>query len=92
MFLSCAGGKYFWDLQKKMYCDFLYYFRLTPVYAMVIGFYATIFVKLGDGPIWDQKVGLERDRCRENWWANILYINNYVNAENLVNFNNVKNE
>lgn len=58
--------------------------RLTPVYAMVIGFYSTIFVKLGDGPIWDQKVGLERDRCRANWWTNILYLNNYINADNLV--------
>ncbi|XP_076646395.1 O-acyltransferase like protein [Halictus rubicundus] len=55
------------------------YLRLTPAYAMVIGFYATLFYKIGTGPQWDQWVGTNRDYCRENWWTNLLYINNYVN-------------
>ncbi|XP_017875872.2 O-acyltransferase like protein-like [Ceratina calcarata] len=55
------------------------YFRLTPAYAMMIGFYATLFYKIGSGPHWDQWVGANKDYCRENWWTNLLYVNNYVN-------------
>ncbi|XP_033326893.2 O-acyltransferase like protein isoform X1 [Megalopta genalis] len=55
------------------------YLRLTPAYAMMIGFYATLFYKMGTGPQWDQWVGANRDYCRENWWTNLLYANNYVN-------------
>ncbi|CAK9804439.1 Nose resistant to fluoxetine protein 6 [Anthophora plagiata] len=54
------------------------YLRLTPAYAMMIGFYATLFYKIGSGPHWDQWVGANRDYCRENWWTNLLYVNNYV--------------
>ncbi|XP_076179413.1 O-acyltransferase like protein isoform X2 [Ptiloglossa arizonensis] len=55
------------------------YVRLTPAYAMMIGFYATLFYKLGTGPQWHQWVGANKDYCRENWWTNLLYVNNYVN-------------
>ncbi|XP_053995244.1 nose resistant to fluoxetine protein 6-like isoform X2 [Hylaeus anthracinus] len=55
------------------------YIRLTPAYAMMIGFYATLFYKLGTGPRWDQWVGENRNFCRENWWTNLLYVNNFVN-------------
>ncbi|XP_015437152.1 PREDICTED: LOW QUALITY PROTEIN: nose resistant to fluoxetine protein 6-like [Dufourea novaeangliae] len=55
------------------------YMRLTPAYAMMIGFYATLFYKVGTGPAWDEWVGQNRDYCRENWWTNLLYVNNYVN-------------
>ncbi|CAB3360039.1 Hypothetical predicted protein [Cloeon dipterum] len=88
-FLSCYLMLLELDKKRKVNVSLLYayrYIRLTPVYAMVVGFYATIYPKLGDGPMWDQKVGLERDRCRDNWWANLLYINNYVNAENMCMF------
>ncbi|XP_076627232.1 nose resistant to fluoxetine protein 6 [Colletes latitarsis] len=59
------------------------YIRLTPAYAMMIGFYATLFYKLGTGPQWDQTVGQNRDFCRENWWTNLLYVNNYVNLDKI---------
>ncbi|XP_076231367.1 O-acyltransferase like protein [Calliopsis andreniformis] len=55
------------------------YVRLTPAYAMMIGFYATLFYKVGSGPRWNVWVGENRDYCRENWWTNLLYVNNYVN-------------
>lgn len=54
------------------------YLRLTPAYAMMIGFYATLFYKVSSGPHWDQWVGANRDYCRENWWLNLLYLNNYI--------------
>ncbi|KAL3267193.1 hypothetical protein HHI36_011329 [Cryptolaemus montrouzieri] len=55
--------------------------RLTPAYAVVLGFYCTIFVQMGDGPFWDERIGVEQERCLASWWANILYINNYVNVD-----------
>ncbi|XP_033218540.1 O-acyltransferase like protein-like [Belonocnema kinseyi] len=57
------------------------YFRLTPAYAMTIGFYATLFYKMGSGLDWDTWVGKNSDYCRKNWWTNLLYINNYINLD-----------
>ncbi|KAF5305499.1 hypothetical protein FQA39_LY01590 [Lamprigera yunnana] len=62
------------------------YIRLTPSYAVVIGLYATILKKLNNGPLWNEKILAEQNRCIESWWINLLYINNYVNAENLCMF------
>lgn len=66
---------------------FLYrWMRITPVYMVVVGFYATLLKRLGDGPIWDERVLREVERCQQNWWANLLYINNYVNVQGLVSY------
>ncbi|XP_018315299.1 nose resistant to fluoxetine protein 6 [Mycetomoellerius zeteki] len=59
------------------------YIRLTPAYAMMIGFYATLFYKFGTGPQWDIWIGSNKNFCRENWWTNLLYVNNYVNVPNM---------
>lgn len=56
------------------------------MYAIVIAFYCTMFLKIGTGPLWDEKVGAEVERCRESWWTNVLYINNYVEPQKLVSF------
>lgn len=58
--------------------------RLTPQYFLVILFYILILPHLGSGPTWESRIGFERDNCANNWWANILYINNYVDPENMV--------
>lgn len=49
--------------------------------------YSTWLVDLNDGPLWEQIMYQERDRCRSSWWSNILYINNYVNTDKLVSKN-----
>lgn len=59
-------------------------FRLTPVYLIIVAFYATLFYKMDSGPLWESKIGVEKDRCAENWWANMLYINNYYNSDRMV--------
>jgi hypothetical protein len=51
---------------------------------VVLAFYSTVLAKIGSGPLWQKKVGVEVDRCVASWWANILYINNYVNTDQLV--------
>ncbi|KAJ8921959.1 hypothetical protein NQ315_008593 [Exocentrus adspersus] len=62
------------------------YIRLTPSYIVVIGLYTTYLYRSGSGPLWESKINLEKERCVNSWWANILYINNYVNTNQLCMF------
>ncbi|XP_060529412.1 nose resistant to fluoxetine protein 6-like [Cylas formicarius] len=62
---------------------FLRYIRLTPVYAFVIFYYATVFNYTGNGPLWKVVAGGDVDDCKNNWWTNLLYINNYVNPDHM---------
>ena len=52
-------------------------YRLTPVYAAILGFIATLLVYCGNGPQW-QYVHSVSQLCRYHWWSNLLYINNYA--------------
>lgn len=62
------------------------YIRLTPAYFAMISFYATWFIRLGDGPLWKMRIGMEQERCQKSWWINLLYINNYVGTDQLCLF------
>ncbi|XP_011309808.1 nose resistant to fluoxetine protein 6 [Fopius arisanus] len=62
------------------------YIRLTPSYAAIIGFIALILPHLSTGPYWSHKIGLESEGCVENWWTNLLYINNYVKTDKMCMF------
>ncbi|XP_030749331.1 nose resistant to fluoxetine protein 6-like [Sitophilus oryzae] len=59
---------------------------VLPTYAVVIAFYCTLFIKLGSGPLWQHRVGVEQERCTTSWWANLLFINNYVNTDKICMF------
>jgi peptidoglycan/LPS O-acetylase OafA/YrhL len=48
------------------------YLRLTPVYAVILGFVATLMVYLGTGPNW-YSVTFYADACRTAWWRQFLY-------------------
>ncbi|XP_046395726.1 nose resistant to fluoxetine protein 6-like [Ischnura elegans] len=88
-FLVCYLLLHEYQKRKRINVFMLYvhrYVRLTPVYMVVLAFYTTLLVQFGSGPLWQQKVGLEAERCAESWWANVLYINNYVNPEKLCMF------
>ena len=50
---------------------------MTPVYAIVLAFIATLMVYCGDGPNW-YSVEVSAEGCRKDAWLNLLYINNYV--------------
>lgn len=59
-------------------------FRLTPVYAFVVFYYATVFNYIGSGPMWKIIVTQQNKACRENWYLNLLYLNNYIGEQNMV--------
>nr|XP_018899950.1 PREDICTED: nose resistant to fluoxetine protein 6-like [Bemisia tabaci] len=57
--------------------------RIVPLYALIIALYTFVMPNLGDGPLWNRFVEREVNYCRKNWWLNLLFINNYVHADQL---------
>jgi len=53
------------------------YIRLTGVYAIAIGFTATLLRQFATGPQ-SYTVSMDPGYCQESWWINLLYINNLV--------------
>ena len=47
------------------------------MYALVIGFGATLMAHLGTGPDW-YVVRFTAMSCRNAWWMQLLYINNVI--------------
>lgn len=39
---------------------------------------------LGSGPFYPSN-GFELNKCNESWWTNLLYINNIVRSDKMVN-------
>lgn len=60
-------------------------FRILPTYIAIILIFAFILPYMGDGPLWKLIVYPEAEFCRKNWWTNLLFINNYVNSNEMVN-------
>lgn len=52
----------------------------------MIAFDATWLRHISRGPYWDKVIGYEYRNCRKNWWTNLLYLNNYIDRENMVSF------
>ncbi|XP_050324029.1 nose resistant to fluoxetine protein 6 isoform X1 [Bactrocera neohumeralis] len=57
------------------------YLRLLPSLMMLILFNSTMLVRLQNGPFWRHYVEAERVFCRELWWQNLLFVNNYLLKE-----------
>jgi hypothetical protein len=51
------------------------YIRLTGVYAIVIGLHATLLKFFATG-VQSSLVSDNVEPCQENWWINLLYLNN----------------
>ncbi|GFS75356.1 nose resistant to fluoxetine protein 6 [Nephila pilipes] len=67
-------------LRRKGNIDWLYfyikrYIRLTPAYMIVLGTYTTLFSYMGSGRLWP--IYDTNPVCSENWWWNLLFINNF---------------
>uniref|UniRef100_A0A182NJB8 Acyltransferase 3 domain-containing protein n=1 Tax=Anopheles dirus TaxID=7168 RepID=A0A182NJB8_9DIPT len=64
---------------RDFFHSILYRFlRLTPAYAFMLLLDASWLIRLQDGPVWKRVAETERTFCRSNWWANVLYVNNYL--------------
>ena len=67
-----GGGFAFWI---KFYVH--RYIRLTGVYAVIIFFHATLLKFFATGPVSAWVTG-QSEECQNDWWKNLLYINNLV--------------
>ncbi|XP_055839705.1 regulator of hypoxia-inducible factor 1-like [Episyrphus balteatus] len=54
------------------------YLRLAPSLGFVIFLNASILPRLQDGPFWRHVSEPEYILCRETWWTNLLFINNFT--------------
>ncbi|KAJ4446705.1 hypothetical protein ANN_13402, partial [Periplaneta americana] len=59
------------------------YIRLTPVLAALMLIQLSLMDHLGSGPIWGTNV-YQTELCRRNWWAALLYIQNYYSSDQTV--------
>ncbi|XP_075211143.1 nose resistant to fluoxetine protein 6-like [Lycorma delicatula] len=59
------------------------YMRLTPALAGLVLFYATLSDRLCDGPLCSLYYDVIKKPCVKNWWASLIYINNYYDSENM---------
>jgi hypothetical protein len=42
--------------------------------------FSTLAVHVGSGPFWAFMIR-QSNNCQSNWWANLLYINNYIDTK-----------
>ena len=52
-------------------------FRILPLYLCSLGFWMFLAPHMGSGPFWYQWENF-LEPCRESWWTNILFVNNFV--------------
>lgn len=46
---------------------------------------STIVSRLANGPFWNRSMDKVENDCRSSWWPAILYVQNYIQPEALVN-------
>lgn len=51
--------------------------RLTPLYMFLIMLFIYLVPFWGEGPLWTEYLS-HHPHCRQYWWTNLLYINNFV--------------
>ncbi|XP_053673399.1 nose resistant to fluoxetine protein 6-like [Anopheles nili] len=52
--------------------------RLVPTYAFMILLEASVMRHLVGGPFGQQFIGESSANCQRWWWANLLFVNNYI--------------
>ncbi|XP_045485659.1 nose resistant to fluoxetine protein 6 isoform X1 [Pieris rapae] len=56
--------------------------RLFPLLGAIVLLEASVFHRIADGPYW-LTVARNVERCRNWWWSTILYVQNYVNPNDI---------
>uniref|UniRef100_A0A8D7ZYQ8 Nose resistant to fluoxetine protein 6 n=1 Tax=Culex pipiens TaxID=7175 RepID=A0A8D7ZYQ8_CULPI len=84
--LTCWGLLKELDRNSKLNVPLLYlhrYLRLTPVFAALILFTVGFYQRIGDGPLWPVQQQFTTGNCEQYWWSALLYVQNYVNPNQL---------
>ncbi|CAG5047468.1 unnamed protein product [Parnassius apollo] len=55
--------------------------RITPLNVFMVGLTATWWRHMSDGPLWIPLVEAECQHCRDKWWSQFLYINNFIEPD-----------
>ncbi|KPJ13420.1 Nose resistant to fluoxetine protein 6 [Papilio machaon] len=55
--------------------------RILPLYMFVVGFVTTWWRHTSDGPFWSPLVEAECARCRDKWWSQFLFLNNFYKPD-----------
>ena len=53
------------------------YLRLMPALAITLLINATLFTRLGSGPLWKSNSHRTEEECQNNWWKYLLFVNNW---------------
>ncbi|XP_063832788.1 O-acyltransferase like protein-like [Ostrinia nubilalis] len=59
--------------------------RMLPIYLLLNGFTATWWTSFGDGPSWPMIVGDESQICREKFWYQALFLQNWFQNHRICN-------
>lgn len=59
------------------------YLRLTPLLGISFLFTMSLLRFLGNGPIWPSLMDFFSGQCEKHWWTTLLYIQNYVNPDDI---------
>lgn len=70
-------------LQNVMYKVLRRLLRIVPAYAAMIFFIVSIAHHMGDGPFFKPFMHSISKSCETNWWAALLFIQNYYNPMDL---------
>ena len=79
--LKISGG----DLKRFKVIPYIFvrYLRLTPQLSVFM-LLSTLFPYMFNGPLWGRYMSFLVDRCKTNWWVNMIYMQNLINVENIV--------
>ena len=70
--------KKFWKSNQHVF-----HFRLTPVYCVVMMIFVSLFTLWAKGPLYGENFP-DADNCRDSWWTNITYLNNFIKIDKQV--------
>ncbi|CAL1534642.1 unnamed protein product [Lymnaea stagnalis] len=59
------------------------YWRLTPPYMLSILLVVGFQQFMGSGALWPKQMPVDKVNCEDNWWTNLLYINNLVRNDKM---------
>ncbi|XP_054723549.1 nose resistant to fluoxetine protein 6-like [Uloborus diversus] len=69
------------DGKMNLFMFFIHkYWRMTPALGLTLALFMAMPL-IDSGPIWKSTIEPPLKVCREFWWGNILYINNWWNTD-----------